>query len=113
MSGECPNLSEVRPLDRLPAGDRARIVAAFSDHLQVVSRMAGEPVRESRAVPSLPPENGGGGRANGIHWRTVAPAGKQAAGGFYSLPVRERKQKRPNALRRFFARLMTTNKGTR
>jgi hypothetical protein len=79
---EFPNLSEARPTFTLPAGERARLERAFSEHLQTAAPMEGVrltgviPCQSEGAAPVCETTR------RGVRWM---PQDRAPAGGFYSL----------------------------
>jgi hypothetical protein len=79
---EFPNLSEARPTFTLPAGERARLERAFSEHLQTAAPTLG--IRTSAALPC----SAAGDLPTGDIQRRPTrfmPLDRTPAGGFYSL----------------------------
>lgn len=103
---EFPNLSEARPTFTLPAGERARLEAAFRDHMGAVSQFAGT-VPTSGALPCHE------GAAPVWHETTrrgirFMPQDRTPVGGYFALPTAGKKHSK---LALWLARIFKTKTG--
>jgi hypothetical protein len=98
---EMPFQSEQRPTYTLTAGDKARLQAAFAEHLGTVQRFAGVPT-----ASALPCRSEGAAPVAVDTRRAARWMPQEHTGGFHRLPV----HKRPSLLALLLARFTHTKK---